>query len=464
MRVSLLSDLDYQLDIPGKREIFTSASTGFRCEWNSDVATNRDGTPAFCGKLVTAASNFAQIPAAVLCDNKYFPKTTIFSKLGSEDLHDVNKSTHTTGGSRRSYVSKAFRYALSSDPTKQATGLSALTDWNLDQLNRPFSHYPFVPRVNTGIINYKTQQEWDCDRQTPAGWNAWDVAHMESSHQYALAAMGDPLGMMNFFMLYRWFMQCLPPVTSTFWMNQPRAVFWTLLLQVRAHYLGIGLGDAQLNTDWYHGYKPKTALNAYVNQLVNSWDPNGIPGDIDDRVMTDITSKYSDWNGYGKQTWAAYGWQNAMLLWGCVYALESSALSFTNVINLGIWTKKYADVVKDYAFGGTKGFSYSVGVTQFPDQLTAQKLLDDIHAFDQARGSNQSKDYEVHQLGNGKWIIRSGPRILAAEEDNLWMPPFTAIYGTNDPDVLGLRSVESKPGDKYYVAQYDDMTEALFGN
>lgn len=468
MKITLLRHgLDFTIDEANKQEIFKDSDSGWECRWNASQVTDAEGHPPHTGWIVNpgdpAKLNLSYSNVVLDFEKQFLQfKAGHLNKLSSDELDDVNKSTHTTGGSRRSYITMALRWALDPDPANSKIGVDALMAWNMTQLKRPFSHIPFVGVLNQMILNNKQPEQWDADKQLPLpdNYNAFDVAHLESGPQFALAALNHPLGLVNMFMLWRWFIQCLPPGT-TFWYNQERSVMWTWLLATRAHYCGFGGADQDVLDDWCRSWKPAKALWQYVTQYVKAKPGALIPGDIDDRVMTDLKQK--DWNGYGPQVWAAYSWQNSMAVWGACYVLYSHILDSHPVQQFGLvkWAQSRMDAIMDHASGGIAGISYAFGLTELPDQATAQQLLDDVNTFDANRGKIQNPAYEIHQLKNGKWIIRVGPRVLAAEEDDLTVAPLAWLRGKDDSEFKTLWSSIPDPSSKYYVSKFDDAVFAL---
>lgn len=461
MRISNQFDLELTVDTVKRTETFTSQSTGFHCEWNADTHQVNMATynP---GNFVPGWSY------ALDFERQFIPISTALSQLSTwSDLTDSHcKSSHTTGSARRSYVAPALRYAIQSDPVKQAKGVAYLEGWNTDQLYRPMSHIPFQCELNTGHINRGTPQAWHSDTQTKNtgnsyadGWNMSDVAHMESSHQFSLAALGHPLGLMNLWLLWRWFVSTYPP-GQTFWYNQPRCVMWAMLLCVRAHMVGFN-SDKSVLDQFCRGYTPSKALKGYIDQFLNKFKPDVIEGDLDDRVLTDLPGNSWIHNGvdYGKQVWSAYGWQNAMQVWGLVYVMKSSILDATRLSLVAQFANTAIDTIADHASGGSKGLAYAIGVTQF-DQATADQLKAEVDAYNATRNFS-GQAIEVHKLKSGKYIVRNLPRMRGAEEDDLFIVPFMYLKGFDDPEVHAMWSAMPKPNTKEYKVAYDDVAWAL---
>lgn len=453
MKISSLNP-DLKFRVVNTLEEFREDNSGFLTIWNGSSKkinniTEHTAFLASLGDYVPVKTN-----SGMIFENQFFPKNTPYPALKNGWKNDTTKVSHTTGGGRRFYVFPPLRNYYQKD---DQNAYNALLTWNLDQLNRPMSHYSWnwVWDSYSGVLNKGTPDEWNYDKSASNGWNGWDPAHLETSPQFSLAVTGHPLGLMNLWLLWRFVVSCVKP-GKTFWMNQPRSTAWTLIMAVRAHYAGFGDGDASA-LSYCQGYTPAAALNAWVKQLleadVNGGYSYGGGNAKDNRVMPVLPP--ADWNGYGKQVKAEYGWQRGILLWSCAYVLKSGILTPDNQVAFQAFSDRLYETQLTRGFDSAKGLSYAYGTTDIKDQLTADQLKTEAEA--QSIKDGNPLTLEIHEATSGNWVVRHIPR-----NSDFWLTAAASavLKGKNDVMVQTSLIVNPKPNTKNYQYEYQDVIYA----
>lgn len=428
---------------------------GFYVAWNG---TNHvvNSTAEHTGLLISLGTYVPiKNTPALDFESQFFPKNTPFPTIKPSWQNDTTKISHTTGGGRRFYVFPPLRNWLFNDDQK---AIDAIITWNLDQLNRPLSHesWKWTWDAYSGILNKGAPDEWTPDKQASNGWNGWDIAHLETSPMFSLAATGHPLGLMNLWMLWRFVVSYIKP-GKTFWLNQPRAIAWTLIMAVRAHFAGFGDGDAQALA-YCQGLKPQDALNAWVDQLLKA-DVNGgysFAGGNTGRTMPILPVK--DWNGYGKQIKGEYGWQRGILLWACAYVLKSGILTPANQIAFQEFSDTLYNTQFTRGYNTALGLSYAYGTTDFPTKVLADQLAREGEAQQLKDDPKNPIVLESHEATPGVWLVRHVPR-----KDDLWLTSAGAsvLKGKSDPIAQTSVSINPIPTSNKYNPEYQDPIYAM---
>lgn len=242
------------------------------------------------------------------------------------------------------HVSCAFANAVLGNQK----GLDGLTQFNLDQLNRPFSHYPWTFKYDaySGVHT----SGWKYDTFNDIGgiqWDMFDPAHIEAAPQFSLAILQDPLGVVNMFMLIRAMIGFTPP-NLTFWRNQPRSIGRYLVALERAVWVLNDMDDETLNT-FFKGKKLKAHLETAIDSLFNDYPEFGT-GNLDPRVMPNI--------GNGEII-GSYGWQEMLSLTDRVKVLNSGvtvAFKNTPAVKMQTYDKAQLLIAKTI---NSKGCSYA---------------------------------------------------------------------------------------------------------
>ena len=451
MKISWLSNLEFEVDTVNEQERFYNPDTGFEAIWNTGTTTDEYGLYPHTG-LVTSIGNWTdvQVTPALNFEGQFVPVDTVVDPLQASELTDRVKNSHQTGPENRRYIAPHLKPIFYGNQTQKDKAVKGLIDYNLCQLNRPFSHQWIKAPQENLFINKGTPYEWNLDKSTPSGWNMFDVAHNETAPEFALAALGHDLGLMNMWMLWRYFIAALNPNTE-FWRNQPRAEAWTLILAVRCHYLGFNKADQTLLDTYCRGWVPRKALEGYVDKILASGVDPQVSGPPDSRVFAVLPDK--DWHGYGKQCQGGYVWQPAVRHWSYAYVLQSGILD--SMRQEALRAHAQADILKykEWAYDAARGMSWCLNRTEMPP-ADAQALYDDIMA---GPGPAGSRPYEVRQLSNGNALVVEQP---TTQDLALHAGAWCYIMGKDYEPFVNLFSRIPKPGNSKYEAKYMDAVWA----
>lgn len=417
MRLTPTSDLDLTFDIPTAGSqlqwmVFKNPVTGFEARWNGSSAVDDvydihphtgiivdPGDPSLGrpnGPFLSFLSRF--VPSDPL-----FPWTT----LGADEMSDNYPWSHTTGPGNRRYIAPALRYAVSTDPKKQAKGLAYLTSWAECQLARPLAHgFPFDCRPDQ-TINKGTPNEWNTDTRVPdpaTGWNAYDVAHNDLSILAAGSALGLDVATMSLWLRLALVTAGHPP-GSSFWWNQPRCVLWRVLATIWYGYGQFELGDPYLFQNFLKGHRAKKDLRGLIEQyMAFGFDPP-TAGNPDPRVMTVLPDPVN-----GKvEIHGEYPWQKAMRTTAWGMALASGLVSEPLLSQI----RPYAEAEVEKAllwYRGTGGMAWAASMHEFTatDADTALAAALDIRT---AGGTKPltGRPYEKHPIDADSFILREQP-------------------------------------------------------
>lgn len=322
-----------------------------------------------------------------------YPFPATYTGGNSNYSRDPNYDTNNTGDGRRHVTWPPLRALLySNDGALQASAWLASQQWCLTQLARPLCHIgaaldqsgkgvtvPFTPFKNvveysagfglnwlTGSDGKLIPQAWQCEgskRLCPdldgivRNWNAGDPAHNDVVPQFYLACMDHPLGAVLIWLLYSWYVQGTPPLTTnSFGMyaypwGQERSVHWSgVLIYLYAYLLGFQWADPNLIRDWCGGLKPshnnagagwrprdalRWWLDAYAgpdyggpNAPVSArYDKTGANSDkqYGTHVPLQGAGKTFVFNGksYGRQVASTRGFHRNMTLWSIPEAIRA---------------------------------------------------------------------------------------------------------------------------------------------
>lgn len=451
MRITHLSNLEFEADPANELERFWNPDTGFEAIWNTGTTTDENGLYPHTGMVVNMGNwSEVQVTPALNFEAQFVPMNGAFNSLQASELTDRVKNSHQTGPENRRYISPCLRHIVYGSDVQRDKVIKALLDYNICQLNRPMSHQWIKAPQEDLKINKGTPYIWDLDKSTPSGWNAFDVAHNETSPEFTLAAIGHDLGIMNMWMLWRWFISALNPTTE-FWRNQPRAEAWTLILSTRAHYLGFNKADQVLLDTYCKGWTPKKALQGYVDKILASGVDPQVSGSPDSRVMTVLPDK--DWHGYGKQCHGGYVWQPAVRHWSYAYTLRSQILDSARSELLLDHAQRDVLKYQEWAYDENRGMSWALNRKEMP-RADADQLLADILAGDGVAGS---RPYEVRDLSNGNALVVESP---TTQDLELHLPAWIYLMGKDWDPFKALLQRTPKMGNSKYDAKYLDPVYA----
>lgn len=362
MRPSGLSDLELTeyIDSDGAPRLEAkSAATGFRADCNLSNQADDLGLQPHCGVVLQHAAKDSLLPLpGIGAVDALYPEVAKMPALTAADAFPPNKSTHQTGGPDRCFTVRAGLLMLrGADDAQREKGFDTVRAYVAATLaNRPICHrLDSICQVD-GDINPGTTESWHTDRFTPAGWNAYDVAHAHWAPEHLIGQVGDPLGVLTFALKWSLFTKA-HPARSDFWHNQERATGVALENDVMATELGLGAGDDEALRVMFAGVKPKRSLNDRVARLVAElpkWRA-AWAADLDDRKLPIIG---------GGQLDGHYTYQNAQLLFGMARALRSGLLRAELVVELALAIEQHAEYVVTRAWlAGTGKLAWSFGGT-----------------------------------------------------------------------------------------------------
>lgn len=395
-------------------------------------------------KAAVADDGVADTPIkhALAFESNFLRLTGPLSPLMSGDVRDTTKSSHTTGGGRRSFVS----IPLTRDLRGKPDGRSALLSWAQDQGNRPVCWLPFTFTYDGfyGRLNNGTDT-WKYDQQDAAGWSIFDPAHLESTPLFAGAAKGIDVSLAHFAMLLAWvsktYYNAATGQVQKVWngSGQPRAVGWSLLFFARACMLGFDTCDDEFK-ETFLGERPKKILVALVKDLLAN--PIPIGGDRpDDRTMVD----FKDGSGEIK---GALGFQEAILLYGIGYLLRTGLINDPLKSELKAWIDDRAAIVMHDALGPT-GLTYAFSRKRDFTQADCDKA--NLMETDKSHVYELVPTGSVMTSGGAVGAIRDIPRKPDAE---LMLGGLAMMYGPTCPEAAALASLLPKPSQ---IAAYDDL-------
>ena len=368
--------------------------------------------------------------------------------LSPTDRHDLDRSSHTTGGGRRNFISLSLERALNNDEAIKTDGLLALLSWARDQGQRPVCWQPFQFNYDAyyGVIGeYHSNPTWKYDKQDKDGWSIFDPAHLESAHLFSGAALGLDECLHHFTCLFSWVISTFPgkssksstPLKGWHGSKQPRAAGWMIWYLTRAVLLGFDTADQEFIDKFLAGHRPKEHLVAYLNDLITMDFPIGAEV-ADDRTMVNIGMV----NGIS-QLRGALSFQECILRAGLGYLLR------TNIINDPLRTK-VSDWLNDRtskvltAAVDSRGMAYSFT----RDKDFNQSHVDLANSLEKDPGHR----YELVQI-NGQ--IRDTPRVADCE---LMVGAAALHNGPTDQTAIMLNNLLPRPDNPNYqkIARYAD--------
>lgn len=367
------------------------------------------------------------------------------SPLMSGDIHDFDKSSHTTGGGRRSFVSVPFNHMARGLPD----GRAALLSWARDQGQRPVAWWPWVFSYDAyyGVLGTDRKAPlWQYDKQDADGWSIFDPAHLESSALFAGVAAGLDEPTAHFAMLLAWVASSFPGSSggsaALGWTGsqQPRAVGWMLLFMARASLLGFDGCSPEFRDIFLAGKTPKQHLIGYLHDLIAHPLPLGSEKP-DDRTMVDFKDGSNEVAG-----WLAF--QESILFFGLGYVFRSGLVSDPILKqNLVTWIRDRSKNVAARAIDG-RGMSYAVSTHgEFEPQCV-----------DAANAEETDPGHLYELVGPAPNFMRDTPRAADCE---LMLGGLATLLGS--ANVSGLDALVALPGDPAYAdrARYADPYHAL---
>lgn len=465
MQVSILRPELSLAIVPNGLIELVDPTTGFRMvgNFNGSALPWPDGTTIqpHCTHVAQAQAELVPIRTALEFETRFARLTGKATPIegkkdipvvgSSNDWHDDSKSSHTTGGARRHFVSVGFERALRGI----GDGLASIQSWAKDQRNRPVAWWPF-DFVYSGYYG-KLAQGWQYDEtmlngvKNPNGWGILDPAHIETSILFGGAALGD--------------LECFghlamglgPWLCSTFagggpkaskvqkgWRgsDQERAVGRVIKALGDLALLGIGIGPAcaEYRDTFLAGLDPKQHLVALLKDLMARTPPWG-SGKADDRTMVD----FHDATGEIK---ASYGWQNGIMLHDVArVALHSGLISGSLRAQVEAWLVQRAAQTVDRSVGPggvSYAFSANTNFTQAECDKANQLETDKSHV------------YELDDSG----ALRDKPRIPDAE---LLAAGVAMVNGPDDPTVQQLLALLPKPGGTKFTGNMGRYLDPVYG-
>lgn len=479
LKLSKLSDLtvepyDDNDGLPHLR--FYNPTTGFELIANGSHLMDDDGIAPHLA-VIRNRGTFKYNPTPLLdlfTGLMPDPMTTIFTPVPNGDRTDTVKDQHQTGPSNRRLYPPFLRHVmLHSDPTKQQAAYDYAYRFAQDQLFRPMFHGPPYRFDESEEINKGQLWAWSFGKKTPAGWNFIAVDHNDCAILAGLAAMNDDLGLT--LLAVRWWATVNAMHSpATHWMsnNQPRCELWTLALGVFAELSGLGSCDAEVTTLFADGWRPKKAVQAWVEQgIAAGVDPliGGPTKGPDPRVMSVLLST-NDFEGFGKQSHGDYGFQRGMRLSGWMLALRSGLLDLKPQLKIDALAHAEKDAADFLAkcYGST-GLSWAYGRTVFPDLGVAERLKAalDVQDLDPIIGINKNRrPYEAHPLATGGAILREVP---ITQDIDLALPGLIGLRLLGATlideamiDALMSKKVVMAPGNKNFAPAWGEPSIALY--
>jgi len=414
MQVSIFwPSLSFQVD--GAGASFSDATTGFsmRVSSSADPLANPGVTPFGC-KTFALPTKLLPVPTAIGYESKYVRKTGAVPLLlgskdqipkgSSSDWHDDSRSSHSTGGARRRFVSIGFARAMRG----VQDGAESMRSFATDQENRPVGHVLKQP-YQAGAYFDLSGDGWKFDQKDASGWAVVDPAHLEEAAIYGGAILGDQVCAAHLILLGMNVASSLhgagPRGLSKGWRgsDQERAIGEMVKHYVRLALFGVGMGPACASfRDLYlSGADPKQHLVGLLKDLIARPPPFGA-GNVDARTMPDIGTV----NGR-RELMGAYGWQRGIMHWWLEYALRSG------LINEPLRSQTYAWLLPqldDFAERAVANGLVSYSLSRSDDLLADHAML--------ANENNTDKEhhtYEYRALVRGGGIVRDIPRRADSE-------------------------------------------------
>lgn len=406
---SARSGLTYELDANGN-EVFEDLQTGFRVI--GYPAYNNINPSSFTLKVDNYGKDIPYYLGTAEKLLRAFELSFVISSLPTGmDVKtpvywstDKKPDTRGTGGARRNFVSVPLAMTYYTPQSWRKWYLAELL-WNIDQLQRPFSHNPFKvsgDQYSKMWVNRNTSVQWNHEWTNASGWNCFDTGHADLARIAGLAAMGHPLGHINAHLVWRWLKRSCNGTTN--WMTQPRGAGWVLSWGVLASFLNL--------TDQYDsdGTKsPQVYTREWVTQLINNPYTGGIGSNapyID-----------PDWNGTGPQFSHFLCFQYAIMAHGILRVLKSGIIdgaAFTQT-KADIKEKAYAHMHYIHRLGtDTSGrVSYTLGTTEFSSTTSSIQLAIEVTSADADNGGYTYSS--IADTSTGGYRVRRVPQNSTAE-------------------------------------------------
>lgn len=482
MRVNYFRpSLDLVVDEAAKQLILTDAETGFEMRGNFDDVA-RDGIAPHCTQVTQRASGDVPIATALEFEKRRsrlngnatpLEGTPLTVPAGSaNDWHDDAKSSHTTSGARRHFVSVGFERAMRGLPD----GLASIRSWASYQHHRPTAWWPFdfsydgyygTRRATSSIGKWKYDDRMlDGVRDPNNGWGIFDPAHVETAILFGGAALGDLecLGLLT--------MGLAPWVLSTFpgggkagkvqkgWRgsDQERAVGRMTKAVADFAMLGIGVGEdcEPYRQAFLAGLDPKHHLVGLMKHLLNRPPPLG-SGKADERTLVDFRDGSGEVAGY-------YGWQNGILLHDLHRgAISSSLIGGATKAGIESFLHSRADLMLARCVDA-RGVSYAASVDEHFTQASDLPVTDPANqSVDKANQleTDHSHRYELVDLdGDGTGSLRDVPRVPDSE---LMAAGLAVVRGTYDPAVNALLALHPAPDSPKYRGSIGRSLDVVYG-
>jgi hypothetical protein len=422
MKVSgLFPDLEFedQVGTDGEPRLrIRSSETGLDIDCNCSNQVDDLGMQPHTARVIAVDRKVSPPSPGLAMERAYYPEQARMPGLSVDDSMPPNKDVHQTGGPDRCYTPRAAQWALHGPTASMVwTGVAKLRDWVRAQLsNRPICHGPPRDFRESLDLNPGTPNAWRSDTKTPAGWNAFDVAHAHWDYEAMFGLMGFRMGLACFALKWSWFITAHPPETH-FWTNQERAVALALVNSIYGAELGIGRGDDDGLRVLFAGRLPKKALNDYATALCDrypvlqaTWQ-----GDVDQRKLPDLGTALG---GPATQLQGQYTPMNAQLVFAMAKAILSGLLRPEVEARLVEVLRQHVSFV--FCGAGAPGkaeLAWAFGTTQFTQDVAQQAIQ---LALDAGYPGPNDDPLEVDEhpdsaTTESRWSVRKQPKLQDVE-------------------------------------------------